>query len=220
MRRKWSPSSKAFALLGVVLALISFVIVNGYANRARALGAALGRTAPVTVAAQDLHRGEVLSSSVLKVVQFPEAFAPPGSVPDVGSASGKVLVSDVGEGEPITHTRIAEERAGPVAAVVPEGLRAFVIPSDLPGGSLRSGDRVDVLATFGGGQPHTETVVSGVEVLFVNQSGGGGGGSGASDAASVLTLLVSPDQAEQLAYAQAFAALTLSIVGPEEVVET
>jgi pilus assembly protein CpaB len=209
-----------FALLGILLGLTAFVVVNGYANRARALGAALGDTVPVTVATEDLPRGALLSSSVLRVEQFPVAFAPPGAVRDTASLSGHVLVSPVEEGEAVTQTRIAEERAGPVAALVPAGFRAFAVSSDLPAGSIRSGDRVDVMATFGGGQPHTETVVSGAEVLFV--LGGGdpaaSGGSGSSD--SFLMLLVDPDQTEQLAYAKAFAALTVSIVGPEEVVDT
>ena len=221
MRRKWSRSSKVFALLGVLLALLAFVVVNGYVKRARALGAALGRTVPVAVATQDLHRGAVLSPSLIRVEEFPVAIAPPGALTDTDQASGSVLVSDVRQGEPITRTRIAEQRAGPLASVVPAGLRAFVVASDLPKDSLRSGDHVDVLATFGGGQPHTETVVSGVEVLSVMQPDSVAvGGSSGTEGSSVLTLLVSPDDAERLAYAQAFAALTVSVGGPEEVVGT
>ena len=220
MRRKWSSSSKVFALLGILLGVISFVVVNGYADRARALGAALGKTVPVMVAAQDLARGAVLSSSVLRVEQVPVAFAPPGPLPDVASASGKVLLGDIDEGEAITRTRIAEQKAGPVAALVPAGFRAFAISIDLPEGSLRSGDHVDVLATFGGGQPHTETVVSGLEVLSVLDTEGSGVAGVSDSSQPVLTLLVDPDQAEQLAYAQAFGALTVSIVGPQEVIES
>jgi Flp pilus assembly protein CpaB len=75
---------------------------------------------------------------------------------------------------------------------------------------VRPGDRVDVLATYGGERPHTETVASGLEVLRVMSPATSGAVGGGAEVPS-LVLLVSPLDAERLAYAKAFADLTVSI---------
>jgi hypothetical protein len=78
---------------------------------------------------------------------------------------------------------------------------------------VRRGDRIAVLATYGGGHPHTETVASDLEVLMVLEPGSGGGlaPSSGEAASTQLVLLVSPDVAESLAYAIAFGTLAVAI---------
>jgi Flp pilus assembly protein CpaB len=126
---------------------------------------------------------------------------------------GQVLVSDLAEGEPLTRTRVSSA-GGPVASVVPSGLRAFVVPAGLPAGVVRAGDRVDVLATFGGPRPYTDTVGIGLEVLSVIEEASGtfeaSGAAGPS-----LVLLVSPEIAERLAHATAFAQLSVTVAPVE-----
>jgi len=126
-------------------------------------------------------------------------------------------------GELLTADRLAPRTAGPVAAMVPPGLRAVPVRSTLGWAAIRAGDRVDVLATFPGPHAHTETVASGLEVLRMLPSGSSTGpslGTSPSNSAGgvLLMLLSTPDQAEQLAYAQAFADVSVTLEGPEEVV--
>jgi Flp pilus assembly protein CpaB len=128
-----------------------------------------------------------------------------------------VLVSALASGEALTQSRLAAPRSGPVAAIVPPGLRAFVVATDVPPEAVAAGDRVDVLATFGGGRPHTETVSTGLEVLSVLGSGQTDALSGAPSDAPRLVLLVSPDTAERLAYAAAFGDLSVTIAGADVV---
>jgi Flp pilus assembly protein CpaB len=142
-------------------------------------------------------------------------------------AAGRTLIAPLAEGEPLTRTRLAPRRAGPVAALVPRGFRALSVASSLPRGSVRRGDRVDLLATFAGGRPHTETVATGLQVLTVLSPDPQSAQAGLGDTAPVadsagtgtdeaLVLLVTPDQAEEVAYAKAFADLTVSVEGPSE----
>lgn len=98
-----------------------------------------------------------------------------------------------------------------MASMVPAGLRAVPVPAAAPGGLLAPGDRVDVLATFAAGQPHTETVVEGAEVLSIL-----GPQEGTFDGVTNVVLLVSPDAAERLAYARSFAELSISVTSAEE----
>jgi len=125
-------------------------------------------------------------------------------------------------GEPLTLDRLAPQGAGPVAALVPSGLRAVSIPSSLSPGAVGAGDRIDVLATFPGPHAHTETVASGIEVLrvipaaAVEQPGLAGTATSGSATASLL-LIVTPVQTQELAYARAFADLSIALDGPGEV---
>ena len=223
MRRRWSRSSRLFAGLAVVLGAAAFLLVRGYEARVAALGPALGKPAPVLVAASDLSAGTVLSAGMLSREVYPSRFVPPGSVLDADRAAGRVLVSPLAEGEVLTRTRLAPPRAGPVAALVPPGFRAVSITSSLPPGSIHRGDRVDLLATFAGGHPHTETVATGLQVLTVASAPSSAGAplgetaaAGSTGSEQALILLVAPDEAEGVAYAKAFADVTVSVEGPSE----
>jgi Flp pilus assembly protein CpaB len=83
----------------------------------------------------------------------------------------------------------------------------------MPAGSVRPGDRVDVLATFGGQRPYTETVATGLEVLSVLATDDAAFAASGAEVGPTLVLLVTPDAAERLAYAKAFADLAITIAG-------
>lgn len=211
--RRWSSRSKLFLVLAVACGLGAFGLVRGYETRLEALRPVAGAPVPVVVAAQPLARGTVLVEEALRLEAVPSAFAQPGSLRSLAEAVGRTLVSDLAPGEAVTRTRVGSA-GGPVAAQVPSGLRAFVVPSGMPAGSVRPGDHVDVLATFGGQRPYTDTVASGLEVLSVLEAEAGALAVG-TDAGPSLVLLVTPDAAERLAYAKAFADLAVTVAGSE-----
>jgi Flp pilus assembly protein CpaB len=236
--RRWSRPSRWYLACGFLLALACILLTRSYlAAMARAAGGA-GPAVPVLVAARDVPRGEAIRPEDLRLASIPRTYAPPGAFGSVQQAAGRVVLVDLARGEAVTRTRLARVRAGPVASLIPEGLRAFAVPSSLPPGSVVPGDLVDVLATFSSGQPHTETVVTGVQVLFVlgpsglagtgsgGSSGAGGtpslpGGIGAGPAQDAglaggsvpgtLILLVAPEQEQRLAFVRAFADLSVAV---------
>ena len=221
MQRRSSRASWLYVFAAVVMAALAGVFVHSYLEQVAVASGTTGTGVPVVVAATDVTRGTALAPDQLAVVRMPKLYAPPGSLSQVSQAAGRVALGDLLKGEAVTDNRLARVRAGPVASLVPEGLRAFAVPTSLPPGTIREGDHVDVLATFASGQPHTELVVTGVEVLFVVKGGGGpliGGdhaaldATGSSESASTtLIVLVSPDQEESLAFARAFANLEVAI---------
>lgn len=220
LARRFSAASKLLGLLAVASGAAAGLLVHGYQVRLEALRPAVGRPVPVAVAARDLARGEVLTPGALRVVEVPERYAPPGAVADPSSVSGRVLLAPLAAGEPLTASRIAEPRAGPVAALVDPGLRAVPVAVDVPPGAVRPGDLIDVLATFGGPKPHVETAASAVEVLFVLRPAGPGqglfpGGPG-QGGPTHLILLVTPETADRLAFATAFAELSVAVRSAEE----
>jgi len=201
--------SKVMALLAVVAGAASFTLVRGYAAELESLRPTAGDTVQVVVADRDLERGSVIDDGSVRVERMPSAFAPPGALRTTGDAIGRTLGSGLAEGEAVTRTRIGDA-GGPVASLVAGGLRAFVVGSGLPSGVVEPGDRVDVIATFGGPHPYTDTVGSGLEILTIVEQDGetfeAGGATGPS-----LVLLVSPETAEQLARATAFGDITVTI---------
>jgi Flp pilus assembly protein CpaB len=99
-------------------------------------------------------------------------------------------------------------------------MRAVQIPVSAAAG-VKPGDLVDVIATFGGGGAHTEVAGEALEVLVVDRGGGGASFGGAASAPSGgvgLIVLVAPDVAERLAFASAFATLSVAVRGPGDLV--
>jgi pilus assembly protein CpaB len=223
---RWSRPSRLYLAGGLALAMVGILLMHAYLARVARAADAGGPKMPVVVAAIDIARGTKLRSEDLRVVPMPRAYAPPGAFGTTRQAAGRVALADLSKGEAVTTTRLARVRAGSVASLIPEGLRAFAVPTSLPSGTVAAGDLVDVLATYSSGQPHTEAVVAGVEVLFVlgGSSGLGSGApadpssgspfdaqaSGVTDSGTLI-LLVSPDQEERLAFARAFADLSVAL---------
>ncbi len=220
LRRRWPVASKVLIGIAILLGALAFVVVRGYQDRVEAAHPAVGPEVPVVIATSDLVRGTVLSEAMLQSSSLPQTFVPPGAIRDVASLGGRVLTADIEAGEVITRSRLSKPQVGPIAALVPDGLRAVTIPGDVPQGTIETGDRVEIYATYGGGRPHTELVTSGIEVLRVltgsTDQGGGIGGTTASGPAGVtLVLLVDADAASRLAYARAFGQLQVAILGPD-----
>lgn len=210
MRRKRPFSSKVLFALSVLLAVGATFLLRDHLARLEAEAAAAGPGAQVVVAESDLPRGTVVDTSALATARIPERYLPPGAISSVEEVAGSMLAADVAAGEIVTSARLASS-GGPTAAMVPPGLRAAPVQVSVPPGLLAAGDRVDVLATFAAGQPRTETVVAGAEVLSILA-----GGLQELESAATLVLLVSPDAAEQLAYARAFADISVVVTSAEE----
>jgi pilus assembly protein CpaB len=224
MRRRRPRSPRLQIAAAVVMAGMAAVLLHAYLGAARATRGIGGPQATVVMAAGPIPRGAVLAESQLVLARMPRAYTPPGSIDAIAKAAGRVVLADLAPHEVVTETRLARVRAGPVASLVPRGLRAFAVPTSLPDGAVVPGDRVDVVATYASGQPHSEVAAEGIEVLFVlGPSAGSGAGDGlgfdakaaGAETATTLILLVSPDQEERLAFARAFANLEVAIDSPE-----
>jgi len=211
MRRARPRSSRMLMFLSVVLAVLTTLALRGHLARLEAAAAAGGPGEPVVVTLRGLERGTVLGAEMLETRRVPARYRPPGALSRPSQALGRTLATELVPGEAVTSSRLAAS-GGPVAALVPLGLRAVPVVVAVPRGVVVSGDRVDVLATFATGQPHTQTVVAGAEVLAVLPPMG----PDELGAGTTLMLLVGPEVAEQLAYARAFADVAVAIAPPQE----
>ena len=215
LRRRLPQSSILFFGLALACGLAAAMAIRAYAHRLEITRPDGGHPVSVLAATRDLPRGTVLASTDVRALEFPSAFAPPGALRASDQVAGRVLGAELLAGEVVTHARLAGSSTGPIAALVPPGLRAVVIPSGLPPGSVRAGDAVDVFGSFGGAQPHVETVVDAAEVGQVLAAGVAGASEMRPSGPSIV-LWVDPSTAGRLAFAAAFATLTVAVTGTDD----
>lgn len=202
MRRRRPLGSKVLIALSLLLGASATFLLRGHLTRLEARAAAGGPRVGAVAATADLPRGAVLEQAMVVEIEVSPETLPPGALRDLGDALGRTLGADVLAGEVLTAARLAPP-GGPIAALVPDGLRAVPVAAFLPPGIVVPGDRVDVLATFAEGG--TEVVATGAEVLLVM------GGTGDLGEATTLVLLVTPETARSLAVARAFGDLSVAI---------
>jgi pilus assembly protein CpaB len=218
-RRKLPRSSFVLVSISVACALAAALVMRAYAQRIDVLRPDGGPPLTVVAAAEDVTRGTVLTEEALEVVTLPSRFAPPGAMRELARAMGRIVIADIAAGEIITRLRLAGTGSGPTASLVPPGMRAVQVPVAGAVG-VQAGDLVDVIATFGGSGAHTEVAGEGLEVLAVDRGGGAGSFGAATTPTSGgvgLMLLVTPTDAETLAFASAFATLSIAVRGPDDV---
>lgn len=163
------------------------------------------QTTPVVTAARSLEAGRALDAGDLALARYPPGTAPAGVVAEPDLLVGRVLSGAVRAGEPLTDARLV----GPgLTTLLPPGqVAAPVRLADLAVAALvRTGDRVDVLATAPGAVA-AETLAAGVRVLAA-------GGSGDDPTAGLLLVAVDTATAARLAAAATSATLTVSLPAP------
>lgn len=185
-------------------------------------------TSEVLVAAQDIMMGDPTSSGRMKWQKWPKELVKPSMItrearPEVQAELGESRArTAIYEGEPITERKlIVSKDSGFMAAVLPKGMRAIAVEVSIAkgaGGFIRPNDKVDVLLTRrlandSSGRTITETVISNVRVMAIDQTYNqdNNGEEVAVNSLSTATLEVEPRQAEVLALAEQVGQLTLSL---------
>jgi len=197
--------------------LVSFTVYNRL--RTFAGSSANGRGVQVVVAAGDIQAGDKLEARDVRVVTIPQSAAPPGAFSDVAQVLKRAAVLPISKGEFILKNKLAALEAGAgLPSMIPAGMRAVSVRvNDVVSvaGFVQPGTHVDVLATGnqGGSERQTVTVLENVKVIAV-------GGSlleriaGGETSAAVITLLVSPDDAQKLALVSQEGRIQLALRNP------
>jgi pilus assembly protein CpaB len=211
MRRRRPRASGVLLFLSLAMAVAATLALESHLRRVEARAAAAGPGREVVVATIPLDRGGVVEPDALGVRSIPQAYLPPGAISAVSEAAGRTLAADVAAGEVLTQTRFAAA-GGPVASLVPPGLVALPVTAAFPPGTIATGDRVDVLATYPS-RPFAEIVAEGAEVLGVTAASVS---EELGTTASSVMLLVGREVAQELAHARAFADIALAITASAE----
>jgi pilus assembly protein CpaB len=199
--------------MALVLALVSGgaagYLALGYMNRPLSPRlASASATTHIVVAARDLALGTMLAPGDVKTIDWPSLTVPPGYATREDEVLGHGLITPVSANEPLMTAKLADKEAGGgLPIVIPEGMRAVSVKVDEVigvAGFVLPGTRVDVLVTLSDGGDREEAAT---RVILQNVRTVASGQTIQKDAngepqnATVITLLVTPEQAEKLTLA-------------------
>jgi pilus assembly protein CpaB len=210
-----------FLGLAVVVALIASVLVyNLLQKRTGVVKEVALETQPIAVAVVDLPWGSTISRETVKMEPFLKNTLPAGYISDPSLAVGRVLVYPVKAREPILESRLAPAtmKIGGIAAVITQKKRAVAVRVDKVigvAGFIKPNNRVDVLVTLSStketGEPVTKTVLENMLVLAVGTEVELKGKDQKPTPVDVITLEVTPQEAEKLALAATQGKLQLTL---------
>lgn len=174
---------------------------------------------PVVVASAVATIGQAAQLAQPRIVHWPHGEAlPQGAFSDPGLLAGRVLARSVVAGEPVLESSLLPQGSEPgLAALLGESARAVSVQVDEfvgVAGFVQPGSKVDVLATASGGAAHGEAVLQNVRVLAVDVRTASGDGT--PQPAKVVTLEVSPRQAQALVQAEASGKIKLAMRNPKD----
>jgi pilus assembly protein CpaB len=211
MRRQMNPRQRQGLLLVVVAAagLIGvFLLVASYVS---SVSKQVGPKVDVLTLVRPLQAYQPVTSSDLGVVSLPEKWVPGTALRDASQALDQISQVPLPAGTELEQGMLTGQ------PTLRPGYREFALPVDATTGvanQVQAGSVVDIVATFSGsGQSHSgssaRVVVSDVSVLLAAQSGTGSSGG------NVVTLALTPQQVQEVAYAESFAQkVWLSLVAP------
>jgi len=179
-------------------------------------------TRRVVVANAPLSLGSELRRDDLATVEWPSSAVPEGAFEDPAAIVGRGLIDSVVRHEPILPGKLASKEAGSgLPPIIPAGKRAVSVKvNEVIGvaGYVLPGTRVDVVATVSPSAKAEDTtskvVMSNVEVLAAGTRLEQDTKDGKPMQVTVVTLLVTPDQAERLTLASTEGKIQLALRNP------
>ena len=204
----------------IALALGAFVSLVVYRNLQSRAGSKTPLGEDVVIAADDLQVGTKIDDKDIRVVHFPSADLPDGRFRQKTKVVGRGVVLPIAKGEFILQNKLAGENAGyGLPSLIPPGMRAVSVrvnDTTSVSGFVLPGTRVDVLLTGnpqGSNEQQTGTVLENVAVIATGQRLERNS-AGEPQSAPVVTLLVSPDDAERLTLASSQGHIQLALRNP------
>ena len=177
----------------------------------------------VVVASQDLTVGTLLNVDHVKTIAWPASAQVPGAFATPEDVTNRGLIAPIVMNEPVTEAKLAPvEAGGGLPPSIPLGMRALSVRvNEVIGvaGFVVPGTRVDVLATVqqGGGRGETmsKAVVSNVQVLTAGtRMDLEKARTGEPMPSTVVTLMVTPEEAERIVLAGNEGPLILTLRNP------
>jgi pilus assembly protein CpaB len=213
-------------LIAIVLAVGTGWLTLTYLS---ALRPASSEARPVLIAAQEIPARERITAAMLVKQMRPGQSLEPDALADPSQAVGSLALITIPAGSQVTASEIGTNVAFALPVRLQPGMRAVSIPVDRVkdvSGLIQPGDRVDVIAIppsrSNGPPPRAVTIFRSIRVLAVGTAleNPSATPSPEEQGASTVTLEVTPNQADVLAWADQNATLRLSLRSPREAPHT
>jgi len=197
-----------------------------------------GEKIAVLVATEAIPARSIIEPDQVTTKKIPKLYIQPGAVNDINDIVGRVPITDIQVGEQLTITKLLQAGVSSgLSYKVPKGRRALSIslsPSDAAGGLIKPDDRVDIIATFKErGRDFSFNLLQDLSVLavdsethLINDSNRRQNENQTkmpwltnhrpSGSDIILTVAVSPLDAERLVLAKHTAKLSVALRGPSD----
>ncbi|MBF6571211.1 MAG: Flp pilus assembly protein CpaB [Candidatus Binataceae bacterium] len=198
-----------YVVMAGLAAMIAAVIVySALKKREAEVQQAMVKSVEIVVAGHDLPLGSKIDPGAVKLARWSRDSIPPGAFTDPSAVMNNFVKDSFVTNEPIVADKLyaGTRTAGVMPLLIPAGMRAMSVPvdevSDIAGFVLPR-THVDVLVAIPGngpeGKPFSKIVLQNVEVLAVAQEIEHS--KDQPQVVKVVTMLVTPEQAERLALA-------------------
>ena len=200
---------------GVVAALLALRYLR---ERTTPLMASEPKRVNIVLLARSLPVGAVVTPRDVRLVPWPGEALPSGYIRSIEDAVGRGVITPVAENEPLLAAKMSTKDAGGgLPIIIRDGMRAVSVRVDEVigvAGFVLPGTRVDVMLTLDKNtsrpQAITKTLLQNVQTLAAGQSVTRDK-EGKAQTVTVITVLVSPDDAELLALAAKEGRLQLAL---------
>jgi pilus assembly protein CpaB len=213
---------RLFVIGSLSLVIAAFVTLVAY-KKFRPVAAGPRQVAMVVVADTDLALGSRIAPADLRVAEYPVANLPDGTFQGMADVVGRGVIMPIHKNEVVLASRLASAKAGAgLPSLIPSGKRALSVQVNeviSVAGFVAPGTHVDVLLTgrpltSGAQDVMTTTVLENVEVLAAGQEMQQNPEGGKPRAVTVITLLVTPEEAQKLTLASSEGHIQLSLRNP------
>ncbi|MGI9101639.1 MAG: Flp pilus assembly protein CpaB [Terriglobales bacterium] len=216
---------RLLAIGAAALVISGLLTVFTYRSFVKKAAGSRPNTTTIMVATKDLPVGMMVGASDVRAVEMPSQDLPLNVVTDEKKVVGRGVIAPMVKNEIVLDSKLAADKAGAgLPAMIPPNMRAVSVQVNeviAVAGFVVPGTRVDVLLT---GSPSragaasnqdvmTTTVLENVEVLAAGQKIEANA-EGKPDKVPVITLLVSPQDAQKLTLASAEGRIQLSLRNP------
>lgn len=205
-----------FALLGsAVLGVIAVILAAMWLRSYEA-----SDLTKIAVASKSLETGKKIEGGDLKLVDWPKANLPVGSINDPGSVSGRVVRTPIAQNEVVLErSLISSGSNGSLSGQIASGMRAFTMNvNEIAGvaGFALPGNYVDVLINS---KDNTNDHISKIlleKVLILAIAQETSTDSNKPKIVNAITLEVTPIDAEKLDLARSVGSLSLVLRNPSD----
>lgn len=222
--------NKKALIVSMIFALISCGLVFNYI---RTLNKPVKEEPKVKllVASRNIMAGEQVKAGDIKTIEIPQDALPEGIINDRNSIESYYAREQIIAGEPFRAERLAGWEELALAYGIPEGKRAISVYVDenaIFSNQLRVGDKVDIIGNYnieaedGKTIEFSRIIVQNVDVLAIGSSriqknaAMENNSAGNVQLPGTVTLLVSPGDAEKIAYTSAFANYSFALRGNKD----
>jgi len=202
--------SKKVFIIAIILGIITIVALNYYITDANSETPTFAPVELVSVvmAKATIHQHTRITEDMLITKKIPSEAVHPEAILNIGEAAGGISRSDIMRDEQVLSSRVVTDDIwASLSYRVPEQYRAISIPmNEVSGvsGFISPNDKVDVLVTYDNEDINemstTYTVIQNAIVMAVGKATRQRDDE-ETQLVNTITLLVTPGQAEVLAYA-------------------